>query len=88
MLQLGLSKSFVDPSSLVDATNVSEGVKMSGSSTQGIQTVLHPVSDLEPAKAVYGAVLGVAPQTDSITTSASRPRASRSGWCLAAGRST
>ena len=33
--------------------------------TQGIKTVLHPVSDLEKAKAVYAALLGIAPQTDS-----------------------
>jgi predicted enzyme related to lactoylglutathione lyase len=38
---------------------------MTGSSTQGIKTVLHPVSDLASAKAVYAALLGVAPQTDS-----------------------
>jgi len=38
---------------------------MTGSSTQGIQIVLHPVSDLAKAKAVYGALLGVSPQTDS-----------------------
>jgi predicted enzyme related to lactoylglutathione lyase len=37
---------------------------MTGSSTQGIKTVLHPVSDLERAKAVYTALLGVPPQTD------------------------
>jgi predicted enzyme related to lactoylglutathione lyase len=37
---------------------------MTGSSTQGIKTVLHPVSDLAAAKAVYTALLGVAPQTD------------------------
>jgi predicted enzyme related to lactoylglutathione lyase len=37
---------------------------MTGSSTQGIKTVLHPVSDLETAKAVYTALLGVPPQTD------------------------
>ena len=37
---------------------------MSGSSTQGIKTVLHPVSDLEKAKAVYTALIGLAPQTD------------------------
>ena len=37
---------------------------MSGSSTQGIKTVLHPVSDLAAAKAVYTALLGVPPQTD------------------------
>jgi predicted enzyme related to lactoylglutathione lyase len=33
-------------------------------STQGIKTVLHPVSDLETAKPVYAALLGVAAQTD------------------------
>ncbi len=30
-----------------------------------IKTVLHPVSDLDKAKAVYTALLGFAPQTDS-----------------------
>ncbi len=38
---------------------------MTGSSTEGIKTVLHPVSDLAKAKPVYAALLGVAPQTDS-----------------------
>ena len=38
---------------------------MADSSTQGIKTVLHPVSDLAKAKAVYTALLGVPPQTDS-----------------------
>ncbi len=38
---------------------------MSDSPTQGIQTVLHPVSDLARAKAVYAALLGVAPTSDS-----------------------
>jgi predicted enzyme related to lactoylglutathione lyase len=38
---------------------------MSASSVQGIKTVLHPVSDVEKAKAVYSALLGVEPQTDS-----------------------
>ncbi|MBE3013098.1 glyoxalase [Microbispora sp. NEAU-D428] len=38
---------------------------MTGSSTQGIRTVLHPVSDLAKAKAVYAALLGVPPKTDS-----------------------
>jgi predicted enzyme related to lactoylglutathione lyase len=37
---------------------------MTGSSTQGIKTILHPVSDLAAAKAGYAALLGVAPQTD------------------------
>src|SRR5215467_2076062 len=38
---------------------------MTGSSTQGIKIVLHPVSDLERAKAVYTALLGMPPQADS-----------------------
>ena len=38
---------------------------MTGSSTQGVKTVLHPVSDLAAAKAVYSALLGIAPQADS-----------------------
>ena len=37
---------------------------MTTSSTQGIKTVLHPVSDLAAAKAVYSALLGMSPQTD------------------------
>jgi predicted enzyme related to lactoylglutathione lyase len=37
---------------------------MSDSSAQGIKTVLHPVSDLAAARAVYTALLGVPPQTD------------------------
>ena len=37
---------------------------MTGSSTEGIKTVLHPVSDLAAAKAVYTALLGVPPQAD------------------------
>jgi predicted enzyme related to lactoylglutathione lyase len=32
--------------------------------TQGIKTVLHPVSDVEKAKAVYTALVGIPPQTD------------------------
>jgi predicted enzyme related to lactoylglutathione lyase len=42
-----------------------QGETMSASSTLGIQTVLHPVTDLEAAKAVYTALLGMAPQADS-----------------------
>ncbi|HUA43913.1 MAG TPA: VOC family protein [Solirubrobacteraceae bacterium] len=38
---------------------------MSSSSPQGITIVLHPVSDLDAAKAVYTALLGIAPQADS-----------------------
>jgi len=37
---------------------------MTGSATEGIKTVLHPVSDLARAKAVYTALLGVPPQND------------------------
>jgi predicted enzyme related to lactoylglutathione lyase len=37
---------------------------MTNSATQGIKTVLHPVSNLATAKAVYTALLGVSPQTD------------------------
>ena len=37
---------------------------MTSSNTQGIKTVLHPVSDLAAAKAVYSALLGSEPQTD------------------------
>jgi predicted enzyme related to lactoylglutathione lyase len=37
---------------------------MSDSSTQGIKTVLYPVSDVAAAKAVYVALLGGEPQTD------------------------
>jgi predicted enzyme related to lactoylglutathione lyase len=35
------------------------------STTQGIKTVLHPVSDLATAKEVYSTLLGIAPQTDT-----------------------
>ncbi len=35
------------------------------SSVQGIKTVLHPVSDVEKAKVVYTALLGVEPSADS-----------------------
>jgi predicted enzyme related to lactoylglutathione lyase len=38
---------------------------MGDSATQGIKTVLHPVTNLEQAKAVYTALLGTAPQADA-----------------------
>ena len=38
---------------------------MTDSSTEGIKIVLHPVSDLSRAKAVYTALLGIPPQADS-----------------------
>jgi hypothetical protein len=47
----------------LDITTTALGVNMTGSSTQGIKTVRHPVSDLATAKAVYAALLGVPPQT-------------------------
>ncbi len=37
---------------------------MTDSPAQGIKTVLHPVSDLARAKAVYTALLGAPPQVD------------------------
>ena len=37
---------------------------MTGSATEGIKTVLHPVSDLAKAKPVYAALLGQPPQAD------------------------
>jgi len=38
---------------------------MTGSSNEGIKTVLHPVSDLAKAKPVYAALLGVPPMADA-----------------------
>jgi predicted enzyme related to lactoylglutathione lyase len=38
---------------------------MTSSPTEGIKTVLHPVSDLEKAKPVYAALLGVEPSADA-----------------------
>jgi predicted enzyme related to lactoylglutathione lyase len=35
------------------------------STTQGIRTVLHPVTDLDAAKKLYTALLGMPPTTDS-----------------------
>jgi predicted enzyme related to lactoylglutathione lyase len=38
---------------------------MTGSSIEGIKTVLHPVSDLARAKEMYAALLGVQPSADA-----------------------
>jgi predicted enzyme related to lactoylglutathione lyase len=38
---------------------------MTSSATQGIKTVLHPVSDVAKAKDVYTALLGVSPVADA-----------------------
>jgi predicted enzyme related to lactoylglutathione lyase len=46
----------------IDVTTTSGAIM---TDTQGIKTVLHPVSDLEKAKAVYTALLGIPPQADS-----------------------
>jgi len=42
-----------------------QGATMSGSTTKGVKTILHPVTDLAKAKAVYSALLGMEPQADS-----------------------
>src|SRR4051812_20931469 len=49
----------------MDVTTTTSGATVSGSSSQGIKTVLHPVSDLAAAKPVYAALLGVAPTADA-----------------------
>jgi predicted enzyme related to lactoylglutathione lyase len=49
----------------MDIITTTSGATMTDSSTLGIKTVLHPVSDLAKAKEVYAALLGVQPQTDS-----------------------
>lgn len=38
---------------------------MSDSSTMGVETILHPVSDLEAAKQLYTALPGAPPTTDA-----------------------
>ncbi len=52
------------PSMAAMDITATSGATMTGSATQGIKTVLHPVSDLAKAKAVYAALLGVPPQAD------------------------
>jgi predicted enzyme related to lactoylglutathione lyase len=37
---------------------------MAGTSPEGITIVLHPVTDIDAAKAVYTALLGIEPQAD------------------------
>src|SRR2546421_6293731 len=49
----------------MDISHTTPGVTMTGSSNQRIKTVLHPVSDLTAAKAVYAALLGVPPLADA-----------------------
>ena len=38
---------------------------MSGTITQGVKTILHPVTDLAAAKKVYTALLGIEPMADA-----------------------
>ena len=38
---------------------------MTSVSVEGVKTLLHPVSDLAAAKAVYSALLGIEPQNDA-----------------------
>jgi predicted enzyme related to lactoylglutathione lyase len=49
----------------VDLTSTTPGVDMTGASTEGIKTVLHPGSDRAAAKAVYMALLGAPPTADA-----------------------
>jgi extradiol dioxygenase family protein len=49
---------------MIGGTHDLERSAMTGSSTMGFKTVLHPISDLATAKKVYAAMLGVEPQTD------------------------
>jgi predicted enzyme related to lactoylglutathione lyase len=49
----------------MDSTTATSGVTMAASTTEGIKTVLHPVTDLAAAKAVYAALLGEAPTADA-----------------------
>jgi predicted enzyme related to lactoylglutathione lyase len=55
----------IGPCSHPRERSINKGVTMTEPSTLGIKTVLHPVSDLAAAKAVYAALLGVPPQADS-----------------------
>jgi predicted enzyme related to lactoylglutathione lyase len=50
---------------VMEITAPTSGVTMTDSSTMGIKTVLHPVSDLEKAKPVYTALLGLPPSADA-----------------------
>ena len=50
---------------VMDLNNPVQGVTMTSSTTLGIKTVLHPVTDLEKAKPVYTALLGVEPMADA-----------------------
>jgi predicted enzyme related to lactoylglutathione lyase len=50
------------PGALHGADQTTKGVPMT---TDGVKTILHPVADIESSKALYTALVGVAPQADS-----------------------
>ncbi len=59
---------------------------MTGSRTEGIKTVLHPVSDLARAKPVYAALLGVEPQADGSYYVGFEAEGQHIGLCRVVGR--
>ena len=50
---------------VMDTTQRREVADMTGTSNEGVKTILHPVTDVAAAKAVYTALLGIEPQADS-----------------------
>ena len=48
----------------MDITTATGGMHMTGSTTEGVMTILHPVSDLAAATRVYAALLGIEPQAE------------------------
>jgi predicted enzyme related to lactoylglutathione lyase len=48
----------------MDITSATRGANMTGTTTQGVLTLLHPVADLAAAKPVYAALLGVEPMAE------------------------
>jgi predicted enzyme related to lactoylglutathione lyase len=49
----------------MDLTTTTSGATMTTSATEGIKTVLHPVTDLTKATPLYTALLGVPPQSEA-----------------------
>jgi predicted enzyme related to lactoylglutathione lyase len=49
----------------MESNTTTTGATMSDATTEGIKTVLHPVTDLDAAKAVYTALLGGPPAHDA-----------------------
>ena len=50
---------------VMESANHVQEMTMTTATTRGIKTVLHPVTDVEKAKPVYTALLGVAPMADA-----------------------